>query len=360
MFGELVTAYLFLAGVGAGGIAAASLVDLVHVRARCGSRSSQSVAAAPPAERLVAFSFAAAFAALALGVSCLVVDLGRIDRVASLFFSFPLGLMNVGAWSLAALLAVAFALTLMRFMYLPRITRRMADAMEALSLVLAAVVAVYAGVLLGTLTGVRLWSYPCVPVLFVLSAASCGCAAAVAAALFSGRDERVAAVVRAVLAADAAIIAAELLVALLFALQIARSAHPGVGASADRLLQGDMALAWWVGFIVCGLLAPLAMEACMRVRYRIRTQGPVPGAALVSIAFLVLVGGMSLRFAVVGVGEQRPLELQEVASGSSARSVPASHTPDGSTLARESSPMTPGALSSLSITAPIEGGSTVC
>ena len=32
MFGELVTAYLFLAGVGAGGVAAASLADLLLVR----------------------------------------------------------------------------------------------------------------------------------------------------------------------------------------------------------------------------------------------------------------------------------------------------------------------------------------
>lgn len=33
MFGELVAAYLFLAGVGAGGIAAASLADLLFVKA---------------------------------------------------------------------------------------------------------------------------------------------------------------------------------------------------------------------------------------------------------------------------------------------------------------------------------------
>ena len=32
MFGELVTAYLFLAGVGAGGVAVASVADLLLVR----------------------------------------------------------------------------------------------------------------------------------------------------------------------------------------------------------------------------------------------------------------------------------------------------------------------------------------
>ena len=51
---------------------------------------------------------------------------------------------------------------------------------------LAVVVAVYAGLLLQTLAGVRLWSSPWVPALFALSAASCGCALLMAGALFRG------------------------------------------------------------------------------------------------------------------------------------------------------------------------------
>ena len=57
---------------------------------------------------------------------------------------------------------------------------------EAVACGLAVVVAVYAGLLLQTLSGVRLWSTPWVPVLFVLSAASCGCALLMAGALFRG------------------------------------------------------------------------------------------------------------------------------------------------------------------------------
>ena len=42
MFGELVADYLFLAGVGAGGIAAASLADLLFVRAPFGAAAESS------------------------------------------------------------------------------------------------------------------------------------------------------------------------------------------------------------------------------------------------------------------------------------------------------------------------------
>ena len=43
VFGELVAAYLFLAGVGAGGIAAASLADLLFVKAPFGAAAASSV-----------------------------------------------------------------------------------------------------------------------------------------------------------------------------------------------------------------------------------------------------------------------------------------------------------------------------
>ena len=54
MFGELVTAYLFLAGVGAGGVAAASLADLLLVREPFGTDVVPDFAEKRPAERLVA------------------------------------------------------------------------------------------------------------------------------------------------------------------------------------------------------------------------------------------------------------------------------------------------------------------
>ena len=119
MFGELIVAYLFLAGMGAGGVAAASLADLLLVREPFGASAPPDFAEKRPAERLVAGVLALSCGALALGAGCLAADLGRIDRVPSLFTAPPVTLMNLGAWAVALLTALAAALALARFLYLP-------------------------------------------------------------------------------------------------------------------------------------------------------------------------------------------------------------------------------------------------
>lgn len=352
MFGDLVAAYLFLAGAGAGGIAAASLADLLVVRAPFGAASRGSTQEAPPAERLVAYAFAAAVGALALGAACLVADVGRADRVLALFATPAFTLMNVGAWALAALMAVGAALALVRFLYLPWAGRRAVAALEVAAVALSFVVAVYAGLLLQGLAGVRLWSSVWVPVLFLLSAASCGCALVAGYALFVEADGLTVALGRAILRVDAAAVAAEALAGALFLAGAAGSDHPGAAASVESLMHGTAALPWWCGFVLCGLAAPLAIEGAFWLRERRHRDGSaasgdgrpsrgadIPGAfsapafavppvALAVLAALVLAGGAGLRWAVVEAGEQRPLELQEVEADGSAR---AASSADGCT-----------------------------
>ncbi len=339
MFGELIAAYLFLAGTGAGGIAAASLADLIVVRAPFGPGASPSVAEASPAERLAAFTLAASWGALALGTGCLMADLGRIDRVLALFLAPAPTLMNLGAWALAALLVVGAAVALARFLYLPWLVRRTMTALEAVAVALAAVVAVYAGLLLQMLPGVRLWASPAVPVLFVLSAASCGCAVVVDAALFVEHDGEGGRLVRRVLAVDIVVVVAEMAAAAWFLGAALASDHPGVAVSAESLLHGSAALSWWVGFGLCGLLVPLVAEMVLGLRGRSRhgiggldgrplaasrsgapvpdtpsATAPVAPVTLAVLAACVLVGGIGLRGAVVDAGAHRPLELQDPAS----------------------------------------------
>ena len=341
MFGELVTAYLFLAGVGAGGVAAASVADLLLVREPFGADVVPDFAEKCPAERLVAGVLALSCGALALGAGCLAADLGRIDRVLSLFLTPPATLMNLGAWAVALLTVLAAALALARFLYLPWADRRAVVVAEVVACGLAVVVAVYAGLLLQTLAGVRLWSTPWVPVLFVLSAASCGCALLMAGARFAEGDEGVRKVAQAAARADAVVIVAEVAAAAGFLAFVAGSDHAGVQASAASLLHGPAALPWWVGFVTCGLAAPLAVEVGCLVWGR-RRRGPglglntgaamcspwapvsgpraYPAAALALAAAFVLVGAVGLRAAVVEAGAQRPLELQSVEGAPSAPS----------------------------------------
>lgn len=340
MFGELVAAYLFLAGVGAGGIAAASLADLLFVRAPFGAAAESSVAEAPAAERLVSLVFAAAFGALAVGVGCLAADLGRVDRVLALFLTPAFTLMNVGAWALAGLLAVGAVLALGRFAYLPWLGRRAVGALEVAAVALACAVAVYAGLLLRGLAGVRLWASLWVPVLFVLSAASCGCVLFAGCSLFVEADGRTVALGRAILRVDAVVVAEAVAAALFFG-EAAASGHPGVIASVASLSHGAAALPWWGGFVLCGLAASLAIEGALWVRERrsagtrgvaavgVTARGSIaapasafdaPPAVLAALALAVLVGGAGLRWAVVEAGTQRPLELQSVEDAADAES----------------------------------------
>lgn len=331
MFGELVIAYLFLAGLGAGGAAAASLADLLLVRESFGA-AAEPYEGKTPAQRMIALVFAASLGALGLGAACLLLDVGRIDRVLALFLTPQPTVMAVGAWALTLLGAVLAVLTLARFLYLPWLRRSLVAVLEMAACVLAAVVAVYAGLLLQANAGVRLWTTPWLPVLFALSAASCGCALVLAAALFASEDGQTARLMTLAARADAVIIGGEVLVAALFLARAATSAHPGLRASAALLLEGDAALAWWAGFVLCGLVLPLGIEAAWMVRQRrsrhavaeashpwgLPAVPPAPHSGRAAVwpmalaAALVLVGAAGMRTAVVEAGQQRPLELQAV------------------------------------------------
>lgn len=332
MFGELVIAYLFLAGLGAGGAAAASLADLLLVREPFGA-AAEPYEGKAPTQRMIALVFAASLGALGLGAACLLLDVGRLDRVLALFLTPQPTVMAVGAWALTLLGAVLAVLTLVRFLYLPRLHRGLVAILEIVACVLAAVVAVYAGLLLQANVGVRLWTTPWLPVLFALSAASCGCALVLATALFVPEDEQAARLMSLAARADAVLIGGEVLVAVLFLARAATSVHPGLQASAAQLLEGDAALAWWAGFVLCGLVLPLGIEAAWMIRQR-RNRTAVaeaphpwglpaappplfsqPVAAVWPMALaaaLVLVGAAGMRTAVVEAGQQRPLELQAV------------------------------------------------
>lgn len=318
VFGELVIAYLFLAGTGAGGIVVACLVDLLWARTPFGTLEMVGWCERSALERQITLALTASTGALVLGAACLAVDLGRPDRALSLFFGGSFNVMTVGAWSLALLIALGMALSLVRLLYLPCVRSSWVRGAEVAALGVAFVVAVYAGLLLQTLAGVRLWSSGWVPVLFVLSAASCGCAVFMGAALFVEVSEEQETVVARVAAIDLVIVVLEVLAAAAFLVGALASDHPGVEASLQSLLHGTAALPWWVGFVLCGLGAPFVLEGALLLRRRCARNARwvfrTPPAAYAAVALLVLVGGVGLRAAVVEAGEQRPLELQEVAA----------------------------------------------
>ena len=305
MFSVLAVGYLFLGGAGAGAIAVASILDLAWVRAPFGHASRIGIGEAMPLERTVAVGMLAGFAALALGMLFLLFDLGRIDRVASLLLRPSLSFLTVGTYALAGLAACAALLVAVRFAYLPSVPR------GAVRAVVAVVVMLYTGLLLQNTGAVALWSSPLVPVLFLLSSLSCGIATLLLAAYFAPADAGIAWLFRTLARADAVIVVLEAVAAALFVAFALADDHPGAAASAQRLAEGDLALWWWVGFALCGLVVPLAVEGVLSARGSF-SEACRTGLAVAAV--LVLVGGFSMRTALAEAGSHRELALEGAAA----------------------------------------------
>ena len=103
MFGTFAVLYLFCGGTGAGAIAVCSLADLAWARQPFGTGTYTQGPSVRPEARIVDFGFAAGLALLVLGIACLLLDLGRLDRVLMLFLNPQPTFVTVGAFALAAL-----------------------------------------------------------------------------------------------------------------------------------------------------------------------------------------------------------------------------------------------------------------
>lgn len=305
MLGTLAVGYLFLGGAGAGAIVVASVLDLALVRAPFGTDARVSVDEAPPCERVAAFALLAGFAALALGVLCLLFDLGRIDRVLDLFLRPSPTYLTVGSFALAVLAACGAFLTLVRFAYLPSVPRAAAVAVEAVAVAVGLVVMVYTGLLLQGLGAVALWRSPFVPVLFTLSSLSCGSALVLAAAQLTGAASAFATVLGRLAVVDAVVIVLEAAALAVFAgtalagvggdFVVGRTAE-ALAASAEALVAGEAAWLFWGGLVLAGLAVPFALDVILA-----RLRRPRPAIALVAAA-CVLAGGLAMRYCVVEAG----------------------------------------------------------
>lgn len=298
-FSELIALYLFLGGTAAGAFAVMAALDL-HVAMVAPHRNSpiraHSGRILSPAyiHHLSKLVYGASFALLVIGLLCLLADLGK-PRVFYYLFLYPTAsYMSIGAFALMLLafcmaIALAFAVLDLGAMW-----KRVAHVAKACGIVFAIVVMLYTGMLLKTVISVAVWQSWWLPVLFALSALSCGCAVVVLAGTLSSGFTNAVTVVRRLAVADAAVIVLEACVTVAYAVSVnaAQAQNPF-----DALLLGDQAWLFWAGFIACGIAIPLFIDGMALARRREYATG-----AAAAVASLVLVGGLALRFALVCAG----------------------------------------------------------
>ncbi len=351
MFGAAVVCYLFLGGAGAGACLLLAVGGLLVPRSR--------LAPAPPGvgsvddtngisggmfgrlivsreyRRLFAPSYVCGAGVLVLGIVLLAVDLGRADRLLLLVTQPHATHLVIGAYALFFCVVLAVALALVWGGFVRRMSWRMLVALEVALCVCSLVVMAYTGLLLQSLAAVPLWNTVWLPVLFVLSSASCGFALVLGTAQFTGMADVFATALRRAMASDAGMVAAEILVAFALVASVSANADAGTAASASAvladatgatgvtgatgttgvtgvtgvtgtalaaarsaewLLRGSGAPLFWGGFLGLGLVVPLVAET---VALRLRS---ISANVALGLAACVLAGGFALRWCVVEAG----------------------------------------------------------
>ncbi len=312
MFGTFAVLYLFCGGTGAGAIAVCSLADLAWARQPFGTGTYTQGPSVRPEARIVDFGFAAGLALLVLGIACLLLDLGRLDRVLMLFLNPQPTFVTVGAFALAALALLGGFLAAVRFLYVPAVRRGAVAAAEAVAVAVGVVAMLYTGLLLQTMGGIAFWASPFVPLLFLLSSLSGGMALVLLAALFVERTPPTGQLTGFLARTDLLVVVLEIACVAGFLLWAQASGHPGVRVSLAQLAEGDVARAWWIGFCACGLAVPLGVEVAGWASGALRSERAGWSAAFAVAAALVLVGGWCLRWSMVEAGVHRELELESV------------------------------------------------
>ena len=295
IFGPLIVAYLFLGGAGGGALAALSLLEVVN-SPRIALRRWYL-----PAD-FFSRAWCVCVVALGLSVVCLLADLGRPDRAMSLFASPALSPVSLGAWVLCLALSIASAFALSNAMAWWGLRARLAVPAGVAGVLVGAAVMTYTGVMLAGLPSVAAWQTPLLPVLFVMSGLSCGVALCLGCGAFVECRTPLSLPFFGMVRIDSAIIVVE---TLCLAVYVAWAfSSPAASAAAYGLVGGALRWWFWAGLVVCGLAVPLAMEHVLMFSNR-RNQ-------LLWIALFVLIGGLSLRFVVVGASAFDATQVQSL------------------------------------------------
>ncbi len=343
MFSELIIGYLFLGGTGAGACFILAIMGLFVPRdelevleLRSDERTIRPKLRVPGSYRsLFAAGYLVALVTLALGVLCLALDLGHLDRIILFATSPTPSYITIGAYALLACILASSALLLHWSGALSRSSIWLMRVLELIAIGIAFVVMLYTGLLLESLRSVPLWSNPWLPVLFVLSSISCGAALVLVVARITGAQQLFTKALTNLVSIDAVIIALEAVVLVLFVAASTRGVNAGILLGDDplgsigmdvtlsgtatvlteltstdiaalvslrELLIGVNAWLFWGGFVATGLLAPFIGDIIIaRKGVDVVVGGKMTSAPLV-MAVCVLVGGFIMRYCIVEAG----------------------------------------------------------
>ncbi len=314
-WGLPVISYLFLAGLGAGALTVSASVLLRGGGGGFGGKHFQ----------IARYGALLAPLPLIIGTAMIVLELGtfqaaiangeflKLFRWINLFLTINLSPMSIGSWLLALCIIISL---IYAYTFLSAGAKSDDDksglrrGLAWVSVPLGISVAIYTGVLLGAMPSRPFWNTPVLALLFLVSALSTGVAGIlILKAIFGHADNHDTAKEQdhseyLLTSSDLLLLGFEILAIFLFIM----FAHLTIGAPAEAvaviLPGGSLALAFWGGVVLLGLLVPALIE----LKYVLPTllhKKPftVPRGMEVLVSVIILFGGFLLRYVVVIAGQ---------------------------------------------------------
>ena len=273
IWGVPIALYLFLAGLGGGAFIASAFVHWKNPDAEVTRKAGHFIAPV----------------VVAVGLVLLMLDAqGGFHHP----LRFALLLHNLGSvmtWGVIFL--AAFEVIALIAAILEIVKRTVPMWLEVAGSVFGVCVGAYTGCLLGVVKTFPLWNNAILPVLFLVSAISTGIAAVILASLIAAPEEAEQLDDLKGFHYWLPVIELVLVVAMLF---IVNSAGEAAHASVTSLLSGAWAPAFWLGFVIIGLVGPTLVETYLQ-----RAKGANERALGIGSEAGVLVGGYLLRMMIV-------------------------------------------------------------
>ncbi len=230
---------------------------------------------------------------MCIGCGFLILELGRPLRALRVFMN-PKAILTIGAWMMSVAIVSGFIYAAMGIpldLIFWREWTSLGKCLAVINLVTGLVVATYPGVLLGRLKGRPFWAGPGIIALFLLSSLVTASALHFLGGLLTPAPAVT--IWRALPGLIAALLLFQLLLWNCYLWIKRKEATAAEATSAQRWISGDLSLAFKIGFMALGTVAPLVLVLL-----------PIPAAQALG-AVLVLLGGVTMRLLTVRGGEDR-------------------------------------------------------
>jgi formate-dependent nitrite reductase membrane component NrfD len=281
---EMVVAYLFLGGAGAGLLVVLSVLELLREHGKPFATSKFRYIAWPLCLLVVL-----------VAITMLAADLGRFDRLLQILASPAFTAITVGAIALAACAAGSAVASVVVMSDRLEASRVFIHGFCVFNIVAGAVAMSYTGILLSSMPSVVAWQTPLIPVLFVCSSLTCGLACALGVNPFVDERDDAMPLVESLVRAGRISATCEVVALVAWLFWCVRS---GAEYAWLALASGAYAPWFWMMLVTVGLLLPPIMSRFAKSSSRT--------TLCLVLAACVLTGGVALRFCVVGIAAFDP------------------------------------------------------